>query len=58
MESMTCKGRGHDPFVMSLMQSLVDQWMVQASMNPVDTEVREEDKEGELQQVVELKGGI
>ena len=36
MKSVTCKGSWHDPFVMALMESLVDQRMMQASVDPVD----------------------
>lgn len=36
MESMACvKGR-HDPFVMGLMECLVNFWVVQASVDPAD----------------------
>ena len=58
MESVACKGSWHDPFMMALVESLVDQGMVQAPVDPVDTEVREENEQWELQQVVEAKRGV
>ena len=48
--------RWHDPLVMRLMEVLVDEWMVQATMYPIDTEVGEADKERELQNVVPQPG--
>ena len=38
----------HDPFVVRLVQSLVNAGVVQTTMNPVDEEVGEEEEEREL----------
>ena len=38
----------HNPLVVRLMKSLVDTWVVEAAVNPVNEEVREEDKQREL----------
>lgn len=47
---------GHDPLVMRLVESLVDERVVQASVDPVDEEVGESDEERELQDAVEWEG--
>ncbi len=44
MESVGGKWSGHNPLVVRLMQALVDQWVVQGSVDPVDAVVREADK--------------
>lgn len=48
----------NDPFVVRLVQSLIDQRMVQSTMNPVDTEIRERDEEGILEVIVERERGL
>jgi len=40
--------RRHDPFVVRLVQVLVNQGMVQPAVDPVDEQVREQDEEREL----------
>lgn len=45
-------GGGHDPFVVSLVQVLVDKGVVKAAMDPVDAEVGEHEEERELSNVV------
>ena len=52
MESVGGIGSWHNPLVVRLMQPLVDQWMVQVSVDPVDAVVREAEKEGELKEIV------
>lgn len=52
MESVGREGTRHDPLVVGLVQLLVDQGMVQASVNPVDEEVGKCDEDGELQDAV------
>ena len=52
MESVGGKGSWHNPLVVRLVQPLVDQWVVQVSVDPVDAVVREAEKEGELKKVV------
>ena len=47
-------GRGHDPFMMHLVQTSVDCRVVQAPMDPVDAKVGEEDKQWKLRNVVPL----
>lgn len=44
--------------MMRLVQSLIDQWMMQAAMNPVNQEVCEEHKEAELGVVVPAAGPV
>lgn len=52
MKSVRCERRGHDPFVMGLVQRLVNTLVVQTAMDPVNTGVCEEDEQRELQPVV------
>jgi len=58
MERMARIGRGHDPLMMRFVQSLVNQRVVQPPMDPVDEEIGEQDKEGELNEVVERERGV
>lgn len=44
MKSVGGKWSWHNPPVVRLMQALVDQWVVQISVDPVDAVVREADK--------------
>lgn len=55
VEGVARKRRRHDPLVMRLVQRLVYLRMVQTPVDPVDEEIREADKEGELQKIVESK---
>jgi len=52
VEGVRCVRRWHDPFVVRLVETLVDHWMVQAAVDPVDAEVGEDEEEWQLQQVV------
>lgn len=52
VEGMASVGRRHDPLVMRLVKVLVDEWVVQIAMNPVDAEVGEDEEDGELGEVV------
>lgn len=52
VEGMAGVGSGHDPFVVRLVEALVDCWMVKTAVHPVDAQVREQDEEGELCPVV------
>lgn len=45
-------GSGHDPLVMRLVEGLVDERMMQTSVDEVDAEIRKEEEERELQIVV------
>ena len=58
VECVTRVRRGHDPFVMRLVQRLVYFRMVQTSMNPVNTEIREDYEQRELHVVVESERSI
>lgn len=58
VEGMRGKRRGHDPFVVRLVQALVDERVMQPAVDPVDAEVGEHDEEGELQPVVEGEGRV
>ena len=48
----------NDPFVVRLVQSLIDQRMVQSTMDPVDTEIRERDEQGILEIIVERERSL
>lgn len=48
----------HDPFVVRLVKRLVDKWVMQAAVDPVNTKVCEEDEKGELEDVVQREGRI
>jgi len=52
VEGVTGERRRHDPFVVRLVQTLVEDRVVQGAVDPVDAEVCEEDEERELQPVV------
>lgn len=52
MERVTGKRRRHDPLMMRLVQALVQQFAVQATMDPVNEEIRKHDEEGYLEDVV------
>ncbi|KAB8349513.1 hypothetical protein FH972_023539 [Carpinus fangiana] len=52
VEGVAGKGGRHYPLVVGLVQVLVDAWVVQAAVDPVDEEVGEADEEGDLQDVV------
>jgi len=52
MESMAGIWRRHDPLVMGLVQRLVNFGMVQAPVDPVNAQIREEEKQGKLKNVV------
>lgn len=62
VESMRRKWCRHNPLVMWLMQRLVDQWVVQTSVNEVDEKVGEEEEERELEPLVPcsrtVSGGV
>ena len=58
VEGVRSVGGRHDPFMMSLVERLVDEWMVEASMDPVDAEVGEEDEDRELEDVVSHERGL
>lgn len=58
VEGMRCVGSWHYPFVVRFVEGLVELWVVQAPVDPVDEEVGEDNKEGELQIVVCGKRGL
>lgn len=51
VEGVRGEGRGHDPFVVRLVQALVQHLAVQGAVDPVDAEVGEAQEDGELQVV-------
>lgn len=55
VECVRCKWGRHDPFVMWLVQALVDGRMVQSAVNQIDPEVREDEKEWKLDECVVLE---
>ena len=48
----------HNPFVVRFMEGFVDAGMVEAAVDPVDAEICEADKEGELEVVVEAERSV
>lgn len=52
MECMRSVRGWHDPFMVRLVEVLVDQRMVFHTVNPINEEVGEENEEWELQKVV------
>ena len=56
VEGMRSVWRRHDPFVVWLMQRFVEPRVVQATVDQVDEEIREEDEDGELEEVVQIEG--
>ena len=52
MESVRGERRRHNPFVVGLVQRLVDALVVQTAVDPVDAKVGEADKQRKLQPVV------
>jgi hypothetical protein len=42
----------HNPFVMWLVQTLVERWMMQAAMDPVDEVICEEDEKWKLGKII------
>lgn len=52
VESVRGEGRRHDPLVVGLVQTFVDQGVVETAVDEVDAAVGEEDEEGELEVVV------
>ena len=55
---MACVRCRHDPLVMRLMQPLVHERVMQAPMNPVYEEVRKQDEERDLEDIVEGEWGV
>ena len=53
VECMRCEGTRHDPLVVRFVQSLIDQGMVQSSVDPVNAEIGERDEQRELKETVE-----
>jgi hypothetical protein len=58
VEGVRGKGRGHDPLVVGLVQRLVNALVVESTVNPVDTEIGEEEEEGKLGPVVPGTGAL
>ena len=58
MKGMARVWSRHDPFMMRFMQRLIDQRMVQSTMDPINEEVREEDEKRELKNVVQRERSI
>lgn len=54
VEGVAGERRRHDPFVVRLVQALVEDRVVQGAVDPVDAEVGEEDEQRELQPAVML----
>jgi hypothetical protein len=52
MECVTGIGRRHDPFMMGLMQRLVNKGMMKTAVNEIDPEICKDEEERELEVVV------
>lgn len=52
MEGVTGVRGWDNPFVVRLMKSFVDKWVMQASVNPIDSKVREQYKQGYLKDII------
>lgn len=58
VESVARKRGRHDPFVVWLMERLVQAGVMQTTVDPVDKEVGEEEEEGKLEGVVKREGRL
>lgn len=58
VEGVTGVRGGHYPFVMRFVQRLVNLGVMQAPVDPVDTQIREDDEQWELKEVVESEWSI
>lgn len=58
VEGVAGERSGHDPLVVRLVKVLVDPWVVQTAVNPVDAEVGEADEHGHLGVVVPHAGAF
>jgi len=56
VESVRSEGARHNPLVVRLVQSLVNQRVVQPAVDPVDEEIGERDEQWELQDTVVREG--
>lgn len=52
VERVACIRRRHDPLMMRLVQVLVDERMVESTMDQVDEEVRKDQEQRELEVVI------
>ena len=48
VEGVRGVGCGHDPFVMRFVEALVEDWVVEAAVDPIDAKVGEADEGWEL----------
>lgn len=58
MEGVGGKGGRHDPLVMRLMQTFVDERVVKTAVNPVDAEVGEHEEQWVLDPVVQRERSL
>lgn len=58
VEGVAGIGRGHDPFVMRFVQNPVNLGIMQAPVNPVDTQIGEGNEQWELEEVVDSKWSV
>ena len=58
MEGMTREWRWHNPLMVRLMQCLVNQRMVQSTMDPINTQIRENNEQRKLQDVIESEWSV
>ena len=57
VKSVTGVWGGHNPLVMRFMEYLVNQWMMQPSMDPIDAEICKHYEKWKLEYVIQWKGG-
>lgn len=58
VEGVGGEGSGHDPLVVRLVKTLVDERVMQPAMDPVDAEIGKHDEEGELEPIIGGKWGV
>ena len=58
VEGVASVRRGHNPFMVRLVQRLINHGMMQSSVDPVDAQIREKNEQRELKIVVESKRSV
>ena len=58
VKGVACVRGWHDPFVVRFMQRLVNERVVQSTVDPVDEKVREAKEEGELDNIIQRKWSV
>lgn len=58
MKGVRGVGRGHDPFVVGLVEGFVEAGVVEAAVYPVDAKISKADEEGKLEVIIESEGRV